>query len=70
MKPALNKFGEIPDAGPPWSCKSFGGVEHDYQNCPDCMAEFKRHIAQETEKGRRAVRHTMARMCSPGGCRA
>jgi len=47
MVPALNRFGEIPDAGPPWSCAQFGSADHDYQNCPDCKGEFERQMEEK-----------------------
>jgi hypothetical protein len=32
---------------PSWACKRWGGYEHDWLNCPDCIEKYEATLEEE-----------------------
>lgn len=37
------------DHRPDWACRQWGQYEHDWLDCPDCLAAYEHWLEQEHE---------------------
>lgn len=35
---------------PPWACSQWGGHEHDWLDCPECLAAYEKYLEEDHEE--------------------